>query len=265
MAARTKFKVSDEVREILRRAAWTPPVLKLSAGDAKLDRKLYLEVNKALEGAGGKWNRKLGGHAFDADPRELLGEAVETGLATNKKTMLQAFYTPPDLARRVAEIACLKDGMTVLEPSAGHGALAIAARELAKVKVTCFDVDPEACVALEDAGFIAHCRDFLSLHAPIRGGPLSARAWGPFDRVLMNPPFSHGNDIDHVTHALRFLAPGGRLTAIMPASAPTGTTRLHRNFHALLKQYVASWEELPEGSFAESGTHVRTSLLTAVR
>ena len=31
----------------------------------------------------------------------------------------------------------------------------------------------------------------------------------------MNPPFENGRDIDHVTHALSLLKPGGRLVAIM--------------------------------------------------
>ena len=46
---------------------------------------------------------------------------------------------------------------------------------------------------------------------------LSPEVVGRFDRVVMNPPFCRGRDLDHVRHALRFVAPGGRLVAIMSA------------------------------------------------
>jgi hypothetical protein len=35
------------------------------------------------------------------------------------------------------------------------------------------------------------------------------------DKVLMNPPFEDGKDVEHVTKALSLLKPGGRLVAIM--------------------------------------------------
>jgi 16S rRNA G1207 methylase RsmC len=37
---------------------------------------------------------------------------------------------------------------------------------------------------------------------------------GQFDRIVMNPPFDHDTDIDHIRHAYRMLKPGGRLVAI---------------------------------------------------
>ena len=40
-----------------------------------------------------------------------------------------------------------------------------------------------------------------------------------FDRILMNPPFSDGRWQAHLQHAAKFLATGGRLVAILPASA----------------------------------------------
>ena len=36
-----------------------------------------------------------------------------------------------------------------------------------------------------------------------------------YDRILMNPPFENGQDIDHVRRAFDFIKPGGRLVAIM--------------------------------------------------
>ena len=38
---------------------------------------------------------------------------------------------------------------------------------------------------------------------------------GEYDRIVMNPPFEKGQDIDHVRHAYELLKPGGKLVAIM--------------------------------------------------
>ncbi len=38
---------------------------------------------------------------------------------------------------------------------------------------------------------------------------------GEYDRVLMNPPFEHGQDMDHVRHAYELLASGGRIVSIV--------------------------------------------------
>jgi hypothetical protein len=47
------------------------------------------------------------------------------------------------------------------------------------------------------------------------------------------------------------LKPGGKLTAILPITA--------RYDHGLLK---GSWHDLPVGSFSESGTNIKTTILT---
>jgi hypothetical protein len=67
----------------------------------------------------------------------------------------------------------------------------------------------------------------------------------------MNPPFYGKHYVKHVLHALKFLKPGGKLTAILPASA--------RYDHKLLD---GRWSDLPVGSFSESGTNINTTVLT---
>ena len=91
MAARSAFHITDTVRDVLARSTITATSLTLPE---QLDRKTYDAVNKALSGAGGRWDRKAKAHVFNRDPREVLGLAVETGKATNVRTKLQAFYTP---------------------------------------------------------------------------------------------------------------------------------------------------------------------------
>ncbi len=49
----------------------------------------------------------------------------------------------------------------------------------------------------------------------------------------MNPPFSRQQDIRHVMHAAKFLKPGGRLVAVMGASAISGSNRLNDGLYTL--------------------------------
>ena len=67
----------------------------------------------------------------------------------------------------------------------------------------------------------------------------------------MNPPFANADDVKHILHARRFLAPGGRLVAICAAGPRQ---------HDALQGLADSWEYLPPGTF--EGTNVRTVLLT---
>jgi hypothetical protein len=73
----------------------------------------------------------------------------------------------------------------------------------------------------------------------------------------MNPPFANGADITHIKHALSFVRPGGRLVAIC-ANGPRQNVELR----PLVEAAGGTWEGLPEGTFRESGTGVRTVLLT---
>ncbi len=76
---------------------------------------------------------------------------------------------------------------------------------------------------------------------------------GSFDVCLMNPPFApSAADIKHITHAVRFLKPGGHLVAIC-ANGP-------RQREALM-DLADYWEDLPAGTFEASGTGVNTALL----
>jgi hypothetical protein len=72
-----------------------------------------------------------------------------------------------------------------------------------------------------------------------------------YDYVIMNPPFYGKHYALHVKHALRFLKNGGKLKAILPATA--------RYDHGILE---GRWIDLPVGSFRKSGTNINTTILT---
>lgn len=233
--------------------------------EEKLDRKLYTEVNKVLEALGGKWSRKDKAHTFEKNPTETLDAVIESGeVTTEKEKGLDFFPTPRDLARELVALAGAKKGQTVLEPSAGIGNIAVAAMA-AGGEVTAVEIDPDRALVLEDAlkilrsgtygtptglpSFSVRVGNFLDMD--------SATSLLKFDAVVMNPPFSKRQDLAHVRHAYRFVAPGGVLVAVMSAGVKFRQDRLATEFRALVESEGGEITDLPDESFRESGTGVR--------
>jgi len=234
-------KMSDEVIAILKNSTVDGNVLTLPP--RQLDRKLYEAVNKALTAAGGMWKTNLKGFLFDGDPMKKLGLALETGTVIDEKKARQAFYTPRDLAIYVTDLARIERGNHILEPSAGNGSLL--KEMLGSTFRFAVEIDPDEANKLLPHANAVHCGDFLEWDGAGR----------MFDRIVMNPPFTKNQDIKHVTHALKFLKPGGILVAIMWPNTERPA------FVKMLDGY--RWEVYPveAGSFKESGTDISTIIL----
>ncbi|HVR02798.1 MAG TPA: DUF3560 domain-containing protein [Polyangia bacterium] len=169
----------------------------------------------------------------------------------------QLFPTPPELAARLVAAADIRPDHRVLEPSAGTGNLLCAVRvEAPTAYVVCVELNADLARRLvpcigESGGHSSRCADFLSL---------TAEDLGTFDRVVMNPPFAGGADVEHVTHALTLLRPGGRLVAVMSAGVRFRSDRRTAQFRETMTAAGARFEDLPPGSFEASGTGVSTVL-----
>lgn len=216
----------------------------------QLDRKTYEATNKVLTAIGGKWNRSAKAHVFDEDAGELVDQVLLTGEYSRTKQDFGQFDTPADLAERVVNTADVRPGMMVLEPSAGVGNIATVARQHGGF-VTCWEIDPKRAEKLEGIAHSLNVGDFLS-----------STPTGDFARVVMNPPFAKQADIDHVLHAAKFLAPGGRLVAIMSASVLFRANKKSVDFRSFVASRRGEMTQLPDGSFAASGTSVKTALVT---
>jgi adenine-specific DNA-methyltransferase len=157
--------------------------------------------------------------------------------------MLGAFYTPPGLAHMLAEWLIRTGCERILEPSVGEGALVDAAFQrsraltgISNIRVLACDINPDVIETITsrfaaESECDARTIDFLQLD------PAST---GLFTGVLTNPPFIRNHSIDareraslrqrfaptgaaglwvhFLLHGLNFLAPGGRLAAVIPAS-----------------------------------------------
>ena len=130
--------LTDPVREILARATIKYNVVSLPPG---LERGLYEEVNACLAALGGRWVRSAGGHEFHTDPTEKIKLMLESGVARDERKHFQAFYTPADLAAEVVMLAGVS-GKTVLEPSAGQGALVRECLAAGAAFIQCVELNP---------------------------------------------------------------------------------------------------------------------------
>lgn len=241
------MRVENEVLAVLSRAATEGNALTLVG---QLDRRMYERTNKVLEAAGGKWNRKAKAHVFEIEAAEAIERIILTGEITVPQDF-GYFPTPAPIVARLLDLADIAPGMLVLEPSAGRGNIAKAVAEVAEVDcVELLQKNVEALLTGEFARDVI-MSDFLALvPAPT------------YDRVVMNPPFARQDDIRHVQHALRFLKPEGRLVSVMASSILFRDNRLTADFRALIDERGGDIEECPEGAFKESGTMVRTVIVT---
>lgn len=173
-------------------------------------------------------------------------------LAWDRNAFNDFFPTPESCAGWIASEADIQSGMDVLEPSAGNGVLADAARK-AGGNVDVVELEQQLRNILKEKGFNVVGSDFDEF-TPDK----------LYDRVLMNPPFSHDLDIKHVQKAFEHLKPGGKLVAIVSTMAGERSNKRNQAFREWLDELGAREEKLPEGMFKESmnPTNVATKLLT---
>ena len=218
----------------------------------QLDRKQYLAVNKVIVAAGGKWDRREAGHVFAG----FAADAVDRLMATGKVTTSQElgyFPTPAPVVGQLLMLADLGTSLAVLEPSAGDGAIASA------VAPWCQAID---CVEL-DAGRADKIRAGGYARTVTTGDFLAVPASPVYDRVVMNPPFARRQDVAHVTHALGFLKPGGRLVSVMALGVVFRQDKATPAFRDRVTGSGGWIEELPADAFKVAGTGVRTVTVVA--
>lgn len=164
-----------------------------------------------------------------------------------QKVGMDFFPTPKPVATRMARMAGIEKGMRVLEPSAGNGHLADAARD-AGATVDAVEISDTLRKILEAKGHTIAGRDFND-YEPTE----------PYDAVLMNPPFSDRRDAEHIQRAFGMLKPGGRLVAIAGEGVFNGSDKKAQAFRDWLDGLGAEIEALPESTFKGADLPAQTS------
>lgn len=182
-----------------------------------------------------------------APVRELL--ALPSLVTVDAST--ECFTTPGPVIDLMLDYARIEDGHRLLEPSAGTGAIANRLKEdFPMSQLDVFELDLTLYNFLKDKGHDLRGSDFLEFDAKPE-----------YDHILMNPPFSKLQDIDHVLKAYECLKPGGRLVAIMGAGAFFNSRKKATEFREWIYEIGGESYGLPENSFENSGTGVNSKIV----
>lgn len=174
---------------------------------------------------------------------QAAGEGAASALS---KLEIPGYYpTPPDIVAKVIDAADIGPGDVVLEPSAGTGALANAARDTG-AQVDVIEVEPRLQGYLRSLGFPVVGTDVLTFPAV-----------GLYDVVVMNPPFEDKQDVAHVRHAYDLLLPGGRLVAIMSEGPFFRQSKTDEAFREWLESVGGATEKLPPAKFGRAEVPTR--------
>ena len=244
--------MKEKTLEVLKKCKVSGNNVKLPEGT--LDRDVYLEVSKALGLIGGKWKGgKVYAFEFKKDPTELLYE-IANGEKINLKKEFQFFATPNDLAKEMVCLAEVFDGLTVLEPSAGQGAIINAIHSIIPNTTIDYcelmDVNRLMLDKISNTKLVSN--DFLEL--PENNDFM-------YDRIIANPPFNKNQDIEHIQKMYKHLKPNGILVTLSSKHYIIASDKKSFYFKNWLNEIKASSKEIPSGTFKESGTSVATMLI----
>ncbi len=179
------------------------------------------------------------------------------------------FPTPPAVLRYLLNQANLQDGLRVLEPSAGKGAIAQKIHELWNCSIDCIEQNQDFQEILNIKGFNVIGRDFM------RSNPQPI-----YDRVIANPPFDR--QMTHIPQMFKWLRPGGKLVTIANAcflephnqqlrdkryANERSRAGLYHRFLTFLDETKAQVIRLPKGSFSNASrtTQVDTVMIVACK
>ena len=237
------MKIKDDVITVLANATVEGNSLRLNG---QLDRKLYLNVNKVLTAIGGKWKSAAKAHIFQTDPNDIIQDIILTGEFTDAKKEYQFFPTPPKLAERVVDMALIREGDRVLEPSAGRGNIAKLIRGC-----DCIELMPENRQYLIDNGFNVVHDDFMTFESD------------DYDVIVANPPFCKCQDAEHISKMIHMAK--RRVVAIGSAAILFRQDKKYQALRDLIEEFGGDITEVPDGAFKESGTNIRTVIVRVVK
>ena len=159
------------------------------------------------------------------------------------------FPTPKPLIAKMLDAADIKPEDAVLEPSAGKGDILDAIKEK--------HPDTVDLVAVEN---MSPLRDILEAKGYGVGGSDFLEYQRRADKIVMNPPFEKGQDIEHVRHAYDLLKPGGRLVSIMSEGSFSRSFKKETEFRDWLDDVGGTSEKIEPGAFTGKGSFRQTGV-----
>jgi len=205
--------------------------------------KNYARVKEVLLTAGFKYKKS----GFESPKAKELLQRLLGGEKVNDKKKFQFFATCETEADEMRKLSGYKPGMKIGETSAGHGDLV---DPYPKEDVTVYELFEDNIKILKEKGYNPREGDFLEVVPEEL-----------FDIILMNPPFTKGQDMKHILHSYKFLKPKGRMVSIASTSWGKGSQKAQKDFRRWLAEVGAEVTQIEAGAFKESGTSVATTMI----
>jgi hypothetical protein len=148
------------------------------------------------------------------------------------------FPTPDEVIDKMIQYSRLENHHTLLEPSAGIGNILDRVKfHGIECRIDAVEIRPALEEILRLKGYNSSCEDIMDTTE------VTGSKW---NRILMNPPFEHGQDIEHVRHCFdTFLADNGILVSVMSAGVITNSYAKYVDFR--------NWVEELNGFYVELG------------
>lgn len=257
----TQIEITDRSKELLSQAKVNSVLHLPQMTDSEYDSIKYL-----VEYIGGHWREKYKGFVFDSDAEYIQSKLhILRNLPSikidpiSKFRIDNQFYPTPDwLAREMVGIANISETDRVLEPSAGKAAILNYIASLTE-RYTAVELNFANCKWLRSRGYRVNQQSFEKYYES------HINTSTKFNKVVMNPPFSDKRDLLHTVMAYNLLAPGGILVGLVAENSLYYDRPITHHFNALLKSIGATIQEVPHGSFKESGTMVDVVMLVMPR
>lgn len=212
-----------------------------------------LEVN-SNQGKGGKEYDARINAASDMDYAKTFYYSQLKRNAKNKSYEgVDYFATPEPIGLSLVEMADTHPGEQILEPSAGHGAIArwfSSTRETVALEPS-WDLYNKLRLNTSSKGVDAKNETFENHHIVNK-----------YDAVVMNPPFGKSGTtaIAHIDKAFNHLREGGRLIAVIP-NGPAMNSKLDKWTEDTKNLLPIARIDLPQITFKRAGTGVMTSVV----
>lgn len=228
--------------------------------------KKYLPGSKT-EGTGGKANdyRQEKATDFDRTKAVYFGKQKKNS-RTKSREGVDYFATPEPIGYKMVQWLQSKPGQSLLEPSAGDGAIArwMPDNTYNTVVEPSRYLTPKLMRNVAGAKVVESTFENFDLH-------------NKFDGIAMNPPFGKGKDrggklaMEHVAKAYKHLKDGGRLIAIIP-DGPACRKRFDKWFYGdpeakrkedrgVADGVLMADIHLPSVTFNREGTSVNTRMV----
>ena len=162
------------------------------------------------EGTGGKEKDRANDDAEHAEWDKAKAKYFANQKKTNRNKSREGvdyYATPEPLGLKMVEWSQPKANQSMLEPSAGHGAIAqwFPSNTKNTVVEPSNDLVPKLKMHVDNANVV---NDYFE----------NIGTWNKFDRIVMNPPFGNGGKtaVEHLAKAYKHLREGGRIVALIP-------------------------------------------------